>query len=247
MKMKKLSILFMTLLSVTLWSCSDDDDAKAELIVSFENSLTAAESTFQGTGGEPFGEWGYYVTSFKDHQQLVEFSHYYAPWGFGGGFTYTNTTDVNTPGYTNLSAITGKGQNGKVYLTAATANEVRLTNLQPATYQFKGAYITNTTYAYLAMHDGNDGNTPALVKKFGADDWFKLTATGYTVSGSKVGSVDFYLAQGTDIVNTWKWCDWSPIATADYILFSLSSTDNGEWGMNTPAYFSIDGVTLVEK
>lgn len=245
--MKKLSILFMTLLSVTLWSCSDDDDAKAELTVSFENSLTAAESTFQGTGGEPFGEWGYYVTSFKDHQQLVEFSHYYAPWGFGGGFTYTNTTDVNTPGYTNLSAITGKGQNGKVYLTAATANEVRLTNLQPATYQFKGAYITNTTYAYLAMHDGNDGNTPALVKKFGADDWFKLTATGYTVSGSKVGSVDFYLAQGTDIVNTWKWCDWSAIATADYILFSLSSTDNGEWGMNTPAYFSIDGVTLVEK
>lgn len=244
--MKKFSVLLAALLSVALWSCSDDDDAKAELTVSFENSLTGAEATFQGTDGEPFGEWGYYVTSFKDPQQLAQFSHYYASWGFGGGFTYTNTTDVSTPGYTNLSAITGKGQNGKVYLTAATANEVRITNLQPATYQFKGAYITNTTYAYLAMRDGNDGGSN-LVKKFGVDDWFKLTATGYTASGSKVGAVDFYLAQGTDIVNTWKWFDWSPIATADYLLFTLSSTDNGEWGMNTPAYFCMDGVTLVEK
>ena len=244
--MKKFSVLLAALLRVALWSCSDDDAAKANLTVSFENSLSGAEATFQGTDGEPFGEWGYYVTSFKDPQQLAQFSHYYASWGFGGGFTYTNTTDVSTSGFTNLSAITGKGQNGKVYLTAATANEVRITNLQSATYQFKGAYITNTTYAYLAMRDGNDGGSN-LVKKFGADDWFKLTATGYTASDTPLGSIDFQLAKGTDVLSSWQWFDWSAIADAAYIVFTMSSSDTNEYGMVTPGYFCLDMVTFIER
>lgn len=243
--MKKLTYLLVAVLSMALWSCSDDP--KSEVVACFENELKTANTTFLATEGEPFGEYGYQVTSFKDCNNVASFSHYFASWGFGGGFTYTNTTDTTTPGYVNLSAITGQAQTGKVYLTASISNEARITNLQPDKYRFKGAYVTNSTYAYLAMHDGNDGSTPAYAKKFGADDWFKLTATGYTASDTPLGSIDFQLAKGTDVLSSWQWFDWSAIADAVYIVFTMSSSDTNEYGMVTPGYFCLDMVTFIER
>ena len=118
-------------------------------------------------------------------------------------------------------------------------------------YQFKGAWITNATYAYLAIKDGNDGSATPMVRKFENNDWFKLTAVGYDAQKNEIGRLDFYLADyrdgKTEIIKTWQWFDWTALADADYITFELSSTDNGKWGMNTPAYFCIDGVSLLEK
>ena len=38
------------------------------------------------------------------------------------------------------------------------------------------------------------------------------------------------------------------IKEADYITFEMSSTDNNDNGqMNTPSYFCLDGITLIEK
>ena len=51
----------------------------------------------------------------------------------------------------------------------------------------------------------------------------------------------------TEVLNTWKWFDWTSIANAAYINFELSSTDIGEYGMNTPAYFCMDAITMIEK
>ena len=55
-------------------------------------------------------------------------------------------------------------------------------------------------------------------------------------------------------MNTWEWFDWSYIEDAAYIQFELSSTDNSEYenegvlvsSMNTPSYFCLDGITLIE-
>ena len=115
---------------------------------------------------------------------------------------------------------------------------------------------TNTTYDYLAIKDGNDGAGDYSIIKgpFSNkdNDWLKLTATGYKADGSKIGSIDFYLADfrnnKQEIVNTWQWFDWSGIKEADYITFEMSSTDNNDNGqMNTPSYFCLDGITLIEK
>lgn len=248
--MKKLFFFLVSFLCVTLWSCSDDNGPavveKQDAVVSFEDKLSAGNTYYLATEGEQYNDY-YMVASFQDDKNLVGFTHYFASWGFGGGFTYSNLTDITTPGYNNLSAITGKGTDGSVYLTAGTSNAATITNLNPSAYQFKGAYVTNATYAYLAIHDGNDGNTPAYAKKFDANDWFKLTATGYAASGTEIGSVTFDLATGTAIVNTWEWFDWTPIASAAYITFTMTSSDTGDWGMNTPAYFCMDGITLTEK
>ena len=121
------------------------------------------------------------------------------------------------------------------------------------------AWVTNATYAYLAVKNGDDGSDPSYVKKFTNDDWFKITAVGYKANDNEIGRVDFYLADfrngKTEIVNTWKWFDWSSIKDADYIKFEMSSTDNSEYeneegvlvsSMNTPSYFCLDGITLIE-
>ena len=261
--MKKLSLLL--LVSVFAFcGCSDEndevkggDDDKKEAVISFEDLLTEENTTYVTDQGEvdTTNPYGIYKFRFKDSKSMAELNHYYWQGGsFGGGFTYTNTTDVQTPGYTNLSAITAKGKNGKVYLTAKTDKHTtaQITNLQTDKYNFKGAWITNCTYTYLAIKEGNDGylNRP----KFEANDWFKITATGYNEADKELGKVEFYLADyrngKSEVVNTWKWFDWSSISNANYIKFELSSTDNDpdpEIGMYTPAYFCLDGITLIEK
>lgn len=78
-----------------------------------------------------------------------------------------------------------------------------------------------------------------------------MTAIGYQANGSEIGKVDFYLADYRDgktkVVNTWEWFDWSSIEDADYIQITLSSTDNNDYGMATPSYFCLDGITLIEN
>lgn len=260
--MKKLSLLLM--LSVFAFcSCGDDDKitddgkegVKNEVVISYESLLTKENTTFVTDQGEvdPTNPYGINKYLFEDPQSLVELNHYYWTGGsFGGGFTYTNTTDTQTPGYANLSAITAKGVKGKVYLTAKTDQytTAQITNTQSDKYNFKGAWITNSTYAYLAIKDGNDGYNNQT--KFEADDWFKITATGHDANGNSIGHIDFYLADyrngKTEIVNTWKWFDWSSISNAEYITFEMSSSDTDpDLGMNTPAYFCLDGITLIEK
>lgn len=248
--MKKLSLLaWMLIASFVFVGCSSDDD-NAKVIVSFEGQLKGDQSFFLGENGV---EEGWYLRSdFKDSQKLVEFTHYYTGKDFGGGFTYTNQSDKTTPGYNNLSAITGAGRKGSTYITA-NANDftpAQITNLKPDQFGFKGVWVTNTTYAYLAIKDGNVGGGPG-VQKFEAGDWFKLAIAGYDEKEAKIGEVTFYLAdfrnKKENIVEKWSWIDLTALADAEYIEFTLSSSDNGDWGMNTPSYFCIDGITLEEK
>jgi len=100
-------------------------------------------------------------------------------------------------------------------------------------------------------------NGDAFSKKFGGEsgndqDWFMLTITGKDVDGVVTGTVDFYLADyrfadnSTDyIVNTWQYVDLTSLGTVKSLEFTLSSSDVGDWGMNTPAYFALD--TLMRK
>lgn len=264
--MKKLSYLFFLLSMVVFYSCGNDDDidnnddptgddSQNEVVISFESQLSTPESEFVSDFGAP-GEDGYTRGTFKDPKNLLEFNHSYSAYGFGFGSTYTNKTDVLTPGFMNISAITGKGQSGKVYITTNTSSDspAKITNLNPSKYEFKGTWVTNSTYAYLAVKERKDGNAMPYVKQFANGDWFKLTAVGHKANGNVIAKIDFYLADyrsgKTEVVNSWKWFDWTSIKDADYITFEMSSTDNSEYGgvsyMNTPSYFCLDGITLVE-
>ena len=180
------------------------------------------------------------------------------------GWSISNTTDVTTPGYTNqYSAITGEGaENSATYATGYTAGGRMNVVLEDAAAgeNVSGFYITNSTYAYLSMKDG-DG----FAKKFGGatgddPDYFLLTIKKYENDELSMDSVNVYLADyrfedNTEdyILNEWSYVDLTSLGSADSLQFFLTSTDNGAFGMNTPAYFCIDnftttdGITAVEN
>ncbi len=172
------------------------------------------------------------------------------------GWSVSNTTDTTTAGYTNqYSAYTGAAHDGTqygVFYEPWTAGPtVSFTASSPVTVT--GAYFTNTTYAALSMLNG-DG----FAKKFGGatgddQDWFKLTIKGVDGTGAyTTHTVDFYLAdyRNSDnsldyIVDEWIWVDLSVLGPVIGLEFDLSSSDVGDWGMNTPAYFAMDSLNAV--
>lgn len=246
--MKKLSLLLM--LSVFVFcSCDNDDDVKNEVVISFENQLTDEESEFISDGTP--NSSGFQETSFKDPKNLVRFSHYYADWGSGysfAGCTYMNITDNQTSN--SPAPICGKGKIGKVYLALdssegefGTPAIMEILNNQ---YKIKGTWITNSTWAYMGMTQG-DG----YARAFKAGDWYKVVATGYDEAGNVTGTTEIFLADyKTDSdkpLNDWIWFDLSALQNAVKVKFLPDSSDKNDYGLNTAAYFCLDGITLIEK
>ena len=200
----------------------------------------------------------------------LRFSNIYSlDYGSWNGWAYANTTDTTTPGYDSItgnllnpfSAYTGSGAaDSRTYAVAS----MDITGLYPpptiertAEAQdllFQSLRVTNTTYAALSMLHGD-----SFAEKFergsgeGDDsgDYFKLIIEGKDAGGASLGTVDFYLADyggggSTEdyIVDTWTEIDISSLATAAKLEFSLESSDNGTWGMNTPGFFAVDDILL---
>ncbi len=172
------------------------------------------------------------------------------------GWAYSNTTDTTTAGYTNqYSAYAGAGAgDSNTYAVAYASGWGTTPTIELPAYSglgFESITLTNTTYAALSMLDGD-----SVAKQFGGstgddEDWFLLTITGVDADGTSVGTVDFYLADYTSadnsedyIVDEWVSVDLTSLDDAVALEFSLSSSDVGDWGMNTPAYFAVDDVTL---
>ncbi len=175
------------------------------------------------------------------------FNTAYSSWS---GWAISNVTDNTTPGFGNqYSAITGIGQDGSPnYATSFSfgANNVDLIG-EAEGKAMRGMYITNSTYAFLSMQDGD-----AFSKKFGGatgddPDYFLLTIKGTRNGEVTLDSINFFLADYRFedntldyIIDEWTYVDLTSLGELDNLLFSLSSTDNGVYGMNTPAYFCVD-------
>lgn len=234
---------------MALFSCDETDDVKKFTLSA--NSLLSVATDSCYLSNDKSNLIGYY---YRDDISLppFELSHSFSDYGLGYGFSYCNLKNDSTPGYLNLSAITAKGKYGASYFIAYAGSEAfglptEIYFTGNNSYKVKGMYVTNSTYAYLALKDRNDGNGPSpFVKQWTEDDLFLLTITGINESNDTTGVVTFKLAEGLNIVNEWEYVDLSRLGRVSKITFSLSSTDNGQFGMNTPAYFAIDALTISE-
>ncbi len=174
---------------------------------------------------------------------------------WGSGFAYSNKHDSVTSGSVNqYSAKTAIGYAGSAKYLVAYGTQNKITLMGAALGKsVDGFYITNNTYAYNSMKNGD-----AFAKKFGdttgnAPDWFKLVIRAYSGGTLKPDSVEFYLADyrfvnndSDYIVRTWDWVNLLPLGHTDSLQLSLSSSDTGSFGMNTPAYFCLDNFTTNE-
>lgn len=161
---------------------------------------------------------------------------------FWSGWAFSDKTDATTAGFGNqYSAITGEGADGSAnYAVLFGGGYVNVA----AGRSVVSMDVTNTTYAYLSM---KNGDPYAYSKKFGPGDFFTLHVKGFdgqNGGGGSVGEVDFNLADflngKSTLVNTWQTIDLTSLAAARSLVFSFTSSDNGDFGMNTPAYAAVD-------
>ena len=75
---------------------------------------------------------------------------------------------------------------------------------------------------------------------------FELTFGAKKIAETKIKLAD-YKTDTDKPVNTWIWFDLTPLKDASKITLIPSSSDSGEFGMNTGKYFCIDDLTLIEK
>lgn len=175
------------------------------------------------------------------------YNDYSKEWGSWCGFAYSNKTDSVTPDWTNqFSAVTAGGVfKSSTYGVGYDYGTTRVKLNQAGSVT--GMYITNSTYTYKTLLNGD-----AFTKKFGGasgndPDYFRLRITGVNAKKDTTGAIVFYLAdfrpadhRDDYIIRKWTWVDLSVLGNISEIRFSLESTDSGPWGMNTPAYFCID-------
>ncbi len=210
--------------------------SQGDTVVNFQDLSLAPNSYWNGSSGSGgFTSGGAYFNNSCNPS--------YGSWS---GWSYSNVNDTTTPGYGNqYAAYTGTGFGGSGnyavgYVGNPDYGDVLPTITIPDGMQVQSAMFTNTTYAALSMLDGD-----WAAKQFGPSDWFKLTIIGEGASNNVVGSVNFDLAQNGSIVNTWQLVNLSSLSGARTLEFDLSSTDNDPvYGMNTPAYFAMDNLTL---
>jgi hypothetical protein len=220
---------------------------KAQTVATFDDLPLAHADTFYAN----------YIASGTD----VGFNdgHAYFPCvydtSYGGfwsyGFAYSNMTDSVTSGYTNqYSAKTAKGYAGSnnYVVSYYQDNILRLTGAAIG-HPVSGFYITNSTFTYNSLRDGD-----FFTRKFHNGDFFKLTVKGYSAGLLKPDSVTFYLADFlfpdttmNYILKSWEWVNLLPLGNVDSLQFALRSTDNGLYGMNTPAYFCMDNFTTTDS
>ncbi len=226
---------------------------RAQTVATFDDLILAHPDTFYVNYSASGSDVGF-------NDGLAHFPCVYDT-SFGGfwsyGFAYSNMTDSVTSGYTNqYSAKTAIGYGGSNnYIVAYCYNPVTYDNSMVVklngaalNHPVSGCYITNSTYACNSMKYGD-----MFSRKFHNGDWFKLTIKGYSGGTLSSDSVTFYLADFlfpdttmNYIVKTWQWVNLASLGNVDSLQFSLSSTDNGTYGMNTPAYFCLDNFTTNE-
>ena len=240
--MRQLSLLFLAIVWLTPITIG-------QTIIDFEDLGLPAESHRDGVSST----LGTFQNDLQVGQLTFHNSYSRADWGSGifeyfSGFAYSRVTDNSTPGYENqYSCIAGQGAgNSQVYGVYYSLFPLRI---ELSESQTAGSMkVCNATYTYFSMRDGD-----AFTKKFGGPsgedpDYFFIRISGWK-EGMITDSLDVYLADyrfddsSQDyLIGEWLEVDLSPLGAIDALEFSLFSSDNGDWGMNTPAYFCVDDI-----
>ncbi|MFT7592088.1 MAG: hypothetical protein ACI9UJ_002017 [bacterium] len=203
-------------------------------MATFESATLSKADTFWN-GADLTGSFNSGNGTFKNN--------YDTAWKVWDGFGVSNMTDTVTANYTNqYSVVSGTGVNyTQQYAVVSHQSTVILDKQQVV----KGCYINNATYPAISMKNG-DG----FAKKFGGTDgmdkdYFRIIATGHI--GNSTTEEVFYLADYRDadaskdyILTDWKHWNLERLGDVDSIVFTLESSDTGQFGMNTPAFFCMD-------
>ncbi|MDX2189902.1 MAG: DUF4465 domain-containing protein [Bacteroidota bacterium] len=227
--MKKLKVILSTLISI----------ASFAQVSNFEPlGATLGSNKFWNGSGPSVS---YNITSGGLWFNNQYSTNYGGLWS--GGWAVSKIVNTTLAGYTNqYAAITGSLSG-----TYAVGQQDAVISFS-GTKTITGLQVTNSTYAYFSMKNG-DG----FARSFSGanNDYFKLTIYPFqngiinTSVGVNVFLADFLTINGLNtIINIWKTVDLSTLGGITGLKFTLSSSDFGDYGINTPAYFCIDNISI---
>ncbi|MGM9866479.1 MAG: DUF4465 domain-containing protein [Lepagella sp.] len=105
----------------------------------------------------------------------------------------------------------------------------------------KGAYITNSAYAFNSMSYGD-----VYAQAFSKGSWMMVTIIGEHADGT-TSSLDYYLGDYRDssslehyIVDRWEWVDLRPLGRVTSLRFIFDGSDKSSGYLNTPTYLCLD-------
>lgn len=211
----------------------------------FETLLSQADTAWFGqdqtlSNVSTFESGGF---KFENKYSVSQYS------SFSNGWSYSNITDNTTAGFENqYSNITGTGNGSTQYGICNVSDNDRIFKIDEQAFTPTEVKITNATYTYLSMENGD-----AFATQFGdvnnasaGQDSLVLFIYGLDANLQRTDSVTFYLADftgsNTTLVNTWTIVDLTALGSVYGLDFGLTSSDNGAWGINTPQYFSFDNL-----
>jgi hypothetical protein len=233
-------VLAASLFITAIVSCKKEDVTKVK--ESLDNSISVVDFEDLSVGPKGFVD-SMGITNQFDSKNFIFQSIYDKQYSyFSKGFAITIKTDTIIPGINNkYSVFSGiVSSSNKTFIIGTDGAKITCPTKKPALTSID---ITNTTYAALSMRNGDQ-----FAKKFTKGDFFKLMIHGYSL-GKVKDSVEYYLADFRSdnvsthyIQKTWKTIDISKLSNVDSLIFKLSSSDNGQYGMNTPAFFALDNL-----
>lgn len=239
--MKSIKILLSLAIATSLFtSCQPEtvipDYVTVSTVVDFENVKLNSDSIWNGSDGS--GSFTTKVATFNNN--------YNAAWFSWSGFACSAKKNTTTEGSGNQYSVSaGSGAaNSKQFALAYDKATLLCDSNVYGNFSLKSIGLTNSTYTFLDMKNGSPYS-----KKFVAGDWYKVIITGY-LNSVKTNSVDYYLADfragKTFLSNTWNKVDVSVLGKVDKVTFAFDSSDQGAWGMNTPAYVCIDNIEFTQ-
>ena len=249
--MKKLILFSFMLFAITKASIGQYAD--------FQNiTFSSGKNYWKGNLGVA-GDFSFNsVNSNADSVTFINRNDTSSSGDYWSGWAYSKIKDTVSVAYdtSDCAAFCNYDTSVNIYATAYQSwndyyNRIRFYN-QSNKYDFFGMYITNSTFTYRSMQNGD-----FVAKKFGGvtgndPDYFKIRFFGWRQGNPITDTFDFYLADLRDannandyIIKDWTYAEFpNTYYSADSISYILESSDNGPFGMNTPAYFCIDNIYL---
>jgi hypothetical protein len=213
---------------------------QAQTNVHFDSVLTALDTYDNGSDGDT-------VFVINDIRFPVNYDTAFG--GFwAGGFAVSNRTDTADGSFMNLYSAhaTPEASNGYMVANLAQGPVTISTNFEittDRTFNYTSVDVTNTTYAYKSMRDGD-----MFAKQFGGasgndPDYFFIRFSNGVVN------IDHYLADFRSsnnsedyIMDEWETVDLTPFQGGMSFTMELFSSDTGAFGINTPLFFAIDNL-----
>ncbi len=239
-------VLFLYCFGWVVTSCQSAKEEIRTQTVDFE-SLTMPQIGFWNGSDAS----GFFIASDMKFD-----NQYNAAWQTWAGFSYSQKNDVTTAGYSNqYSVIDPENQKNKFAIFYPSfGGDIFATLSAAGEFELRSIAVCNSTYAALSMRNGDDYS-----KKFGGKtgtdpDWFKVTVNGYDRFNVKVGNLDIYLADFRSpdsskdyILTRWTTFDLTSLGKVYKVTFTLSSSDMGLYGINTPTYLCLDNIKYINS